>query len=104
MRTKAVLCELINGYGQTFLDALLEVENALAQEKQQVDLLGFLHNSIEIAKRNLEESQWHYINGLNDYLTVIAAIQSVQELERRIVSEKKQLLSIRTRLYLALGG
>lgn len=103
-KRKAFVCELVNGYGQLFLDALLEVEDSLVQERQQVKFLEQLAEELEIAKVNLEESRWHYINGLNDYLSVIAAIQTLQNLERRIVSEKKQLLTIRTKLYRSLGG
>lgn len=69
-RTKAIVCELLNGYWQQFLDALLEIEDALAQERYQLDLLDHLEREIIIAKANLEELRWHYINGLNDYLTV----------------------------------
>lgn len=103
-RRNAIVCELLNGYGQLFLDALLEVEDALFQEKQQIKFLDQLSKELEIAKVNLEESNWHYINGLNDYLSVIIAIQAQQNLERRVVAEKKQLLSIRTKLYRSLGG
>ncbi len=103
-RRNAIVCQLLNGYGQLFLDALLEVEDALVQEKQQLKLLDQLSKELEIANVNLEESNWHYINGLNDYLSVIVAVQAQQNLERRIVTEKKQLLSIRSRLYRSLGG
>lgn len=104
VRQKAIVCELLNSYGQKFLDALLEVENALVQERQQLELLKLLKQELDIAQTNLEEAQWHYINGLNDYLTVIASIQSLQNLERRMVTEKKQLLVIRSKLYRAIGG
>ena len=92
-RRNAIVCELLNQYGQLFLDALLEVEDALIQEKQQIKFLEQLKNELEIAKINLEESNWHYINGLNDYLSVIAAIQALQNLERRIVLEKKTVIN-----------
>jgi len=104
LKKRAIVCELLNSYGQTFLQAILEVEDALVQEKAQLKLLELLDEQLKTAKTNLEQAQWRYLNGLNDYLTVIAAIQSVQDLERRIVSEKKQLLVFRSRLYRALGG
>lgn len=103
-RRQAIVCELVNAYGQGFLDALLEVEDSLVQEKQQLKLLKQLEKSLEIATNNLEESNWNYINGNIEYLSVIAAIQSKQALERRFVVEKKRLLTIRAKLYRALGG
>jgi outer membrane protein, multidrug efflux system len=103
-RRQAIVCELVNAYGQGFLDALLEVENSLIEEKQQIKLLNQHERELEIAIVNLEQSYWHYTNGLSDYLTVITALQIKQNLERRIVSEKKRLLAIRARLYRSLGG
>lgn len=100
---KAEVCQLIAGYGQQFLTALGEIEDSLVNEKHQIDLIAQIKDEIEIAKSNLEESRWHYINGLNDYLTVIAAIQSLQELERSLVIEKKNLLVMRSKLLRALG-
>lgn len=103
-RRQAIVCELVNAYGQGFLNALLEVEDSLVQEKQQLKLIEQIEKSLEIAKDNLEESNWNYINGNIDYLSVIAAIQARQALERRIVVERKNLLTIRAKLYRALGG
>lgn len=103
-RRKVILCNLITGWSQAFLDAMLEVENALAQERQQVKLVEQIEVELVISRENFEEARFSYINGLNDYLTVIAAIQTEQDLERRLVVEKTNLLKIRSRLYRALGG
>lgn len=103
-RRQAVVCELVNAFGQGFLDALLDVEDSLVEEKQQLKLLEQIQEAYEISITNLEESNWHYINGNIDYLSVIAAIQAKQNLERRLVIEKKTLLTIRARLYRSLGG
>ncbi|MGA8165449.1 MAG: TolC family protein [Waddliaceae bacterium] len=101
---KAVVCDLLSEYGQQFLNALLEVEDALVQEREQLKLIEILEKEIKIAKANVDQSRFQYINGLIDYLNVIVAIQSLQDLERRIVTEKKQLLLFRSKLYRALGG
>jgi len=103
-RRRAIVCELINQYGAKFLDAMLEVEDAIVQEKFQLKFLEELKGQIKLAETNLEEAHIHYINGLNDYLTVIAAVQSLQDLQRRMVSEKKILLIFRSKLYRSLGG
>ncbi len=103
-RRKAVVCQLLQEYGQLFLNALLEVENTLVQEKQQLKLLDQLKYEVDLAQKNLEESRIHYIYGLNDYLSVIAATQSLQNLQRREVAEKKRLLLNRAVLYRKLGG
>lgn len=103
-RRQAIVCELVNAFGQGFLDALLDVEDSLVEEKQQLKLLEQIQQAYEISITNLEESNWHYINGNIDYLSVIAAIQAKQNLERRLVIEKKTLLTIRAKLYRSLGG
>jgi len=103
-RRQAIVKERLFSFGQKFLVALREVEDAIVNEKAQIDLLGQLSKSVEIAKLNLDEARVRNANGLNDYLTVITAIQNLQRLERRIISEHKTLLTTRSNLYRALGG
>lgn len=103
-RNKAVVKERLEFFGQRFLIALGEVEDAVVDEKSQIKLLNQIKKEIEIAKRNLDESRLRNANGLDDYLTVITAIQSLQALERRLVVEHRRLLTNRSNLYRALGG
>ena len=62
-------------FGRIYLEALQEVEVALVQEKYQKRLLARLSNELAIAQDTLRESRSRYINGLNDYLRVIVALQ-----------------------------
>jgi len=103
-RQQAIVCERLYSFGQRFLTALREVEDAVVTEKLQIELIEQLNKEVEIAKRNLEEARQRNSLGLNDYLTVISAIQSLQRLERRVISEQKKLLSNRAKLYRALGA
>ncbi len=103
-RRKAVVWELLNGFGDSFLVAMQEIEDAVVQEQQQILLLEALKHQESISKDTLRESQIRYINGLTNYLDVIAAITSLQEVQRRIITEKKNLLLFRAHLYRALGG
>jgi outer membrane protein TolC len=52
----------------------------------------------------LAEARFSYANGQNEYLDVISALQALQSVQRQEVTVRKQLLSIRANLYLALGG
>ena len=101
---RAITCELLNNYEQSFLNAVNDVENAIVQERYQLRFLEKLNEQIEAAQANLSEARYHYVNGLNDYLPVIAALTTYQILERRMISEKKILLATRAQLYRALGG
>ncbi len=103
-RRRAVLQELFEIFGAQYLDAVREVEDALARERYQVELLAELDRQLEFATNTLNESRSRYVNGLTDYLTVIIAVQSLQELERRILNEERRLLAIRAELHQAIGG
>jgi outer membrane protein TolC len=80
------------------------VENALWQEKEQVALIKALDDQLRISRATLSETRNRYVQGLSDYLPVLAALQSMQNLERDILLRQRQLISIRILLYRALGG
>ena len=103
-KREAMFREELARYSESYLVAIEEVENALWQEKYQLDLLQALENQINIARSNLNETGNRYRQGLTDYLPVLAALQSLQLLERDILSGRRQLISFRILLYRSLGG
>jgi NodT family efflux transporter outer membrane factor (OMF) lipoprotein len=103
-KREAIFMEELARYSNSYLTAIEEVENALWQEKYQHDLLKALRSQISIARSNLTESGHRYQQGLTDYLPVLAALQSLQRLERDILTAQRRLVSFRILLYRALGG
>jgi NodT family efflux transporter outer membrane factor (OMF) lipoprotein len=103
-KQEAMFREELARYSESYLVAIEEVENALWQEKYQLDLLQALENQISIARSNLNETRNRYQQGLTDYLPVLTALQSLQRLERDILSGRRQLISIRILLHRSLGG
>ena len=103
-RRKAILEEQLNQYTQLFLNSLLEVENALIQEKRQNESIYYLEEQIKHVQQSLEESRARYINGLNDYLPVLTSLQTKQLLERNLILERRRRLAFRCNLLRALGG
>ena len=103
-RRKAIMLERFNGFSERFLLALREIEDAIDREVNQVQLLEDITEQVRIATSLLAEARFRYANGQNEYLDVISAIQSLQSVQRREVTIRKQLLSTRASLYLALGG
>ncbi len=103
-RTRAVVTERLHQYEKTVLVAIQEVENAVAQEREQRNYLKELHEQIEIARETLDSSQARYVNGQSDYLPVLTALQALQRLERNEVTDRLNLLLYRIDLYKALGG
>ena len=103
-RTKAVVDELLKAYGQALLVAFQEVEDALAQERNQHDYLGLLQKQVELARQTLDAAQARYVNGQGDYLPVLTALQSRQRLERAYLTAQRDLIISRIQLCRALGG
>ncbi|WP_428267692.1 efflux transporter outer membrane subunit [Haliangium sp.] len=103
-RSKAVVEELLLGYGQVLLVAMTEVENALVQERQQLLYIEDLEATAELAAATLREAQARYSQGLSDYLPVLSALQAQQRAELTLLQARRQLLSYRIQLCRALGG
>ena len=103
-RRRAAFEEELARYSEAYLTAIEEVETALWQEGRQLELLEATEKEIAIARANLTATRNRYAQGLTDYLPVLAAIQSLQNLERDIITRQRQLFSIRTLLYRGLGG
>ncbi len=103
-RSRAVKLERLQAFGKIFLQAMGEVEDALVRERKQKEYLAALQRQMEAARSNLEEARSRYLHGLNDYLPVLAALSSYQQVQRAMITAKRQLLSYRIQLYRALGG
>lgn len=103
-RQKAVVREELARYSEAYIVAIGEVENGLRQEKEQRLLISALAEQLEISEQTLAESQNRYMQGLSDYLPVLAALQIKQRLERDVILRERELISNRILLYRALGG
>ena len=86
------------------LNAMLEVESALARGRQVAVQLQHLDAQLAAARSTLGESRRRYAEGLGDYLPVLTALTTVQTIEQTRVSGQRQLLSQRVQLARALGG
>lgn len=103
-RAEAALKEQIAAYAGVTLTALKEVEDALVQEQQQHLHLARLDAQLEIAHQLLDDTRARYLEGVGDYLPVLTAVRTVQQLEQGRLSAQRQLISHRIQLYRALGG
>ena len=103
-RNRAVLVERLEAFGERFLVALREVEDALVRERNQLELLDRVRGQVETARKTLVESELLFVNGQIEYLDVITAIQTLQRLERQEIAVRQGLLANRATLHLALGG
>ena len=103
-KQKAVVEEKMASYSQGYLLAIEEVENSLWQERQYERLLAALNEQLLISQATLRETRNRYVQGVTDYLPVLAALVSLQNLERTMLQRQRELVSYRLRLYRALGG
>jgi outer membrane protein TolC len=103
-RNRAVVQERIYAWESALLGACTEVEDALVAERGLSETNRILDTQLELAGANLERSRALYVNGLTDYLTVLTALQALQNLQRQAITTQQELVSNRIRLYLALGG
>jgi outer membrane protein TolC len=103
-RQKAKVEEKMAAWSQAYLEAVEEVENSLRQEQEQSKLLRALQEQLRVAESLLEQTRNRYLHGVTDYLPVLSALVSVQNLERSLIRQQRVQLSYRLQLYHALGG
>jgi NodT family efflux transporter outer membrane factor (OMF) lipoprotein len=103
-RVRAALSEALNTYAATALQAFVEAENALVQERRQAEQLTSLRRQLDLARDTAERIRDSYLNGGEDFLRVLTAQTSLQSLERQVLLAQRQQLAFRVALYRALAG
>jgi len=103
-RTLAAVSEAINSYAQTVLTALSEVETALAQERQQALYVRSTDKQFATAQKVVERVRDSYLGGQSEYLNVLDAQTSVQQLELQRLEARRVLIGYRVDLSRALAG
>ncbi|UCG48796.1 MAG: TolC family protein, partial [Phycisphaerales bacterium] len=103
-RQQAVVTERVHIWGQTILDALWDVEAALTQERQQTQLIESLNLQLELARETYQRNRERYVKGQTNYIRVLESLQSLQTLERNVVTAKRLLIGYRIDLYRSIAG
>jgi len=103
-RTQAVLSQAINDYAQAILEAIKETENAVNQEKYQLKYLNNLRTQLVLSRQVYKRTKQSYIKGQLDYLRVLDALSSQQNLEINVLNARRFLIERRIDLYKAIAG
>lgn len=103
-RSQAVAAENFHIYGQTVLEALAEVEDALVQEQRQQEYLLSINRQLELAEQATLRIRDRYLNGAEDYQRILGALLSKQLLQRTQLSARRELFVNRINLCRALAG
>ncbi len=96
--------EQLAEYASVVLQAIQEVQDALAREKAQEERISRLNEQLQAARQARDQARLRYLKGQGDYLDFLIQLRSVQDLERRLVTARADLLIHRISLYRALGG
>lgn len=102
-RSRAQASESLNNYAQTVLEGVREVENALSDETQQRETVRRLRRQLRLSEQTLQQLLREYRNGTQEFLRVLDELRSLQDLERRLIESRKNLVIDRIALYRALG-
>lgn len=91
-------------HGQIILEAIGEIENGLAREKEQQIILSSQETQLQYATDSIEHIANRYRQGGENYQRVLLALLSQQGLQRIILTSRRQLINYRIALYRALSG
>ena len=103
-RTRAVVSEQLNSYGQVVLTALKEVEDALVQESKQAEYVASLERQLDSSAKAAAQTLENYTKGTMDFTRYLTTLLSHQQLQRKYIMAKRDLILYRIDLYRALAG
>ena len=103
-QARAVEDGAAHAYSQLVLQAVGEVDIALTTEAEQRSQLLAIQKQVDAARLAYDESRSQYASGLTSYLSVLVALNTLQQAELSELSARRQLLNARVQLYDALGG
>ncbi len=103
-RTHSVFRENLAVYHKTVLNAFKDVDNALVKNKTTEERIRYLSDRVDATSASVRLSLDRYMQGLSDYLPILAAQGSNFEAQSLLLSARRQLISDRISLARALGG
>ena len=102
--SKARFAELVEGYRQSILASLRDVEDALVAVRFTTEQERAQRSALGVARRAHELSQRAYAIGMTDYLTVLDTERTQHTAEDTTVQARFARLNSAVLLYKALGG
>ena len=103
-RTRAVLSERLNTYGDAVLTALAEVDNGLVQEARQADYVASLARQLDLSQKATDQTLENYTKGTTEFTRYLTTLLAHQRLQRSSLTARRDLVRLRIELYRALAG
>jgi len=101
---EAILREQLESYAGVALNAYLEVENALDAEQRLAERETALRTSLNEAREAEDRLELRYTEGLATILQLLDAQSRRISAEGQLISARKERLTNRVRMHVALGG
>jgi len=103
-RRLAIVSERLNDYSQLVLEALRETEDAISQENYQRLYLESLQKELALARDVYDRTYQNYLKGQLDYLRVLDAVVTMQDLEQNELTARRVLIERRIDLCRSIAG
>jgi NodT family efflux transporter outer membrane factor (OMF) lipoprotein len=103
-RARARRAELLADYSGAVLVAIREVEDSLVRERKQRERITELKGQLELAGRSYRRLLNEYLNGASDFIDVLTSLTEEQQLQRDLLTARRNLIEFRIGLYRALAG
>lgn len=101
---EAIAKEQLYNYAETLLVAVREVRDAVALELTERERIERLERELQAARDAVDLARRRYRTGAADYLRVLTGLQGLQDVERTLLTARRQQISNRIALCRALGG
>lgn len=96
--------ESVLRYAETVLNALVEVESALVNERFLRDQVNHLERSVNFSRRAETQAQARYQRGITPLLQLLDTQRRRQNAEKNLLNARRAAWQARVDLHLALGG
>ncbi len=103
-RERAAAEERLEVYSETVRQAMREIHDARVLEIKQRETVTRLEEELAATRQTLDLASERYRAGLTDFLNVLTAQSRVHELERSMISARRQQLAYRVQFCRALSG
>ncbi|WP_417321170.1 efflux transporter outer membrane subunit [Emcibacter sp.] len=103
-RREAMVKEALADLEQSVLVAVQDIENGLSRERALFKERTLLNAEISIAQQTVSKAKLRYVNGQENYLSVLNALENLQNLHKREIDLQRDLLINRARILKAFGA
>lgn len=103
-RREAIAKGALADLEQSMLVAVQDIENGLSRERALFKERTLLSEEISIAQQTVSKAKLRYVNGQENYFSVLSALENLQNLHRREINLQRDLLINRAIILKAFGA